>query len=83
MIAEPDTLDAQDDVMSAETIEEMAHNFLLPSRKFHNRHDWRAVDAVPVESRIHSERSYRAAGRENQGQIVGVRSEGLCRPYLG
>jgi len=29
VIAEPDTVDAQGDVMSAETIEEMAHNFLL------------------------------------------------------
>jgi hypothetical protein len=38
--------------MSAETIEEMAHNFLLRSRKFDNRHDWRAVDAALVESWI-------------------------------
>jgi len=38
--------------MSAETIETMAHNYMLNSRKFDNRHDWRAVDAAPVESRI-------------------------------
>ncbi len=31
VIAEPDTVDAQGDVMSAETVEEMAHNFLLRS----------------------------------------------------
>ena len=55
VIAEPDTVDAQGDVMSAETIEEMAHNFLLRSRKFDNRHDWRAVDAAPVESWIQRE----------------------------
>jgi len=55
VIAEPDTVDAQGDVMSAETIEEMAHNFLLRSRKFDNRHDWRAVDAAPVESWIKRE----------------------------
>ena len=55
VIAEPDTIDAQGDVMSAETIEEMAHNFLLRSRKFDNRHDWRTVDAAPVESWIQRE----------------------------
>ena len=47
MIAEPDTVDAQGDVMSAETIEEIAHNFLLRPRKFDNRHDWRELDAAP------------------------------------
>ena len=55
VIAETDTVDAQGDVMSDETIEEMAHNFLLRSRKFDNRHDWRAVDAAPVESWIQRE----------------------------
>ncbi len=55
VIAEPDTVDAQGDVMSAETIEEMAHNFLLRSRKFDNRHDWRTGDAAPVESWIKRE----------------------------
>jgi hypothetical protein len=38
--------------MSAETIEAMAHNYMRSSRKFDNRHDWRAVDAAPIESRI-------------------------------
>ena len=42
--------------MSAETIEAMAHNYMRSSRKFDNRHDWRAVDAAPVESRIQRER---------------------------
>ena len=55
VIAEPDTVDAQGDVMSAETIEAMAHNYMLISRKFDNRHDWRAVDAAPVESWIQRE----------------------------
>jgi hypothetical protein len=41
--------------MSAETIEEMAHNFLFHSRKFDNRHDWKEVDAAPVESWIERE----------------------------
>jgi len=44
VIAETDTVDAQGDVMSAETIEEVAHNYMLRSRKFDNRYDWRAVD---------------------------------------
>jgi hypothetical protein len=55
VIAEPDTVDAQGDTMSAETIETMAHNYMLNSRKFDNRHDWRAVDASPVESWIQRE----------------------------
>jgi len=80
LITEPDTVDAQGDVMSAETIEEMAHNFLFRSLEFDNRHDWRAVDAALVESWIQRDNS--APGREDQGQIVGGRGEGLCRPYL-
>jgi hypothetical protein len=80
VIAEPDTVDAQGDVMSAETIEEMAHNFLLRSRKFDNRHDWKAVDAAPVESWI-SERGYGAPEGEDQGQFLGGRGKGLCRPF--
>ncbi len=55
VIAEPDTVDAQGDVMSTETIEKMAHSYLLNSRKFDNRHDWKAVDAAPVESWIQRE----------------------------
>ena len=81
VIAEPDTVDAQGDVMSAETMEEMAHIFLLRSRKFDNRHDWRAVDAALVESWIN--RGYRTPGGEDQGQIVGGRGDGLCRSYSG
>lgn len=80
VIAEPDTLDAQGDVMSAETIEELAHNFLLPSRKFDNRHDWRAVDPAPVESWIKREATLLL--REKIKAIVGWRAEGICRPYL-
>jgi len=80
VITEPDTVDAQGDVMSAETIEEMAHNFLIRPRNFVNRHDWRAVDAAPVESWI--KRGYRTPGGEDQGQIVGGRGDGLCRSYL-
>jgi len=34
----------------------MAHSYMLSSRKFDNRHDWRAVDAAHIESRI-SERA--------------------------
>ncbi len=30
----------------------MAHSYMLNSRKFYNRHDWRAVDDAPVESWI-------------------------------
>ena len=52
VIAESDISDAQGDVMSAETIEEMAHNYMLNSRKFDERHDWRAIDAAIVESWI-------------------------------
>jgi len=81
VIAELDTVDAQGDVMIAETIEEMAHIFLLRSRKFDNRHDWRAVDAALVESWIN--RGYRTPGGEDQGQIVGGRGDGLCRSYSG
>jgi hypothetical protein len=33
----------------------MAHSYLLNSRKFDNRHDWKAVDAAPVESWIQRE----------------------------
>lgn len=55
VIAEPDTVDAQGDVMTAETIEAMAHDFMLYSRKYDERHDWRAVDAAPVESWIQRE----------------------------
>jgi len=52
VIAESDIKDAQGDVMSAETIENMAHDYMLKSRKFDDRHNWRAVDAAIDESRI-------------------------------
>ena len=74
VIAEPDTVDAQGDVMSAETMEEMAHIFLLRSRKFDNRHDWRAVNAVPVESWIQREATVLVGERiRARSWIVGVK----------
>jgi len=74
VIAEPDTVDAQGDVMSAETIEEMAHNFLLRSRKFDNRHDWKAVDAAPVESWIQREATVLLGERiKAKSWVVGVK----------
>lgn len=74
MIAEPDTVDAQVDVMSAETIEEMAHNFLLRPRKFDNRHDWRELDAAPVESWIQREATVLLGERiKAKSWVVGVK----------
>ncbi len=74
VIAEPDTVDAQGDVMSAETIEEMAHNFLLRSRKFDNRHDWKPVDAAPVESWIQREATVLLGERiKAKSWVVGVK----------
>ena len=52
VIAESDIKDAQGDLMSAETSESMAHDYMLKSRKFDDRHNWRAVDAAIVESWI-------------------------------
>lgn len=40
------------DVMSAETIENPAYDYLPKSRKFNDRYNWRAVDAAIVESWI-------------------------------
>ena len=74
VIAEPDTVDAQGDVMSAETIEEMAHNFLLRPRKFDNRHDWRGLDAAPVESWIEREATVLLGERiKVKSWVVGVK----------
>ena len=70
VIAEPDTVDAQGDVMSAETIEEMSHNFLLRSRKFDKRHDWRE-GRCRAGRVLDSEGSYSAPGGEDQGQKHG------------
>ena len=84
VIAEPDTVDAQGDVMNAETIEEMAHNFLLRSRKFDNRHDWRAVDAAPVESWIQREATVLLGrgSRPNRGWSVKVFADHIWQKVL-
>jgi len=50
VIAESDMIDAQGDVMSARTIEDMAHDFMIRSRKFDDRHNWKQVAAALVES---------------------------------
>jgi hypothetical protein len=74
VIAEPDIADAQGDVMSAETIETMAHNYMLISRKFDNRHDWKAVDAAPVESWIQREATILLGeGIKANSWVVGVK----------
>ena len=52
VIAESGMVDAQGDVMSAQTIEEMAHDYMIRSRKFDDRHNWKQVAAVLVESWI-------------------------------
>jgi hypothetical protein len=81
VIAEPDIGDAQGDVMSAETIEGMAHNYMLRSRRFDNIYDW-GDGRCRAGQVLDSERGYSAPGGKDQGQIVGGRGEGLCRPYL-
>ena len=84
VIAETDTVDAQGDVISDETIEEMAHNFLLRSRKFDNRHDWRAVDAAPVESWIQREATVLLGrgSRPNRGWSVKVFADHIWQKVL-
>jgi Putative phage serine protease XkdF len=73
VIAEHDTVDAHSDVMSAETIEEMAHNLLLRPRKFDNRHDWRELDAAPVESWIQREATVLLGERiKDKSWVVGA-----------
>ncbi len=52
VIAESGMIDAQGDVMSARTIEDMAHDFMIRSRKFDDRHNWKQAAAVLVESWI-------------------------------
>ncbi len=60
--------------MRAETIEEMAHNFQHRSRKFDNRHDWKAVDAAPVESWIQREATVLVGERiRARSWVVGVK----------
>lgn len=58
VISESDMVDAQGDVMSARTIEDMAHDYLIRSRKFDERHNWKAVAATLVESWIVREDTY-------------------------
>ena len=58
VISESDMVDAQGDVMSARTIEDMAHDYMIRSRKFDKRHDWKAVAAMLVESWIVREDAY-------------------------
>ena len=55
VIAESGMVDAQGDVMSAQTIEDMAHDFMIRFRRFDERHNWRQVAAMPVESWIFRE----------------------------
>ena len=55
-------------------LEKMAHNFLLRSRKFDNRHDWKAVDAAPVESWIQREATVLLGERiKAKSWVVGVK----------
>lgn len=55
VIAESGMVDAQRDVMSARTIEDMAHNFMMRFRRFDERHSWRQIPAMPVESWVFRE----------------------------
>ena len=50
VIAESGMVDAQGDVMNAQTIEDMAHDYMMRFRRFDERHNWKQVEAVPVES---------------------------------
>ena len=55
VIAESGMVDAQGDVMSAQTIEDMAHDFMIRFRRFDERHSWRQISAMPVESWVFRE----------------------------
>lgn len=55
VIAESGVVDAQGDVMSARTIEDMAHDFMIRFRRFDERHSWRQISAMPVESWVFRE----------------------------
>jgi len=55
VIAESGMVDAQGDVMDAQTIEDMAHNFMMRFRRFDERHNWKQVEALPVESWVFRE----------------------------
>lgn len=55
VIAESGMVDAQGDVMSPQTIEDMAHDFMIRFRRFDERHSWRQISAMPVESWVFRE----------------------------
>jgi hypothetical protein len=55
VIAESGMVDTQGDVMDARTIEDMAHNFMMRFRSFDERHNWKQVEALPVESWVFKE----------------------------
>ena len=52
---------------------------MLNSRELYNRREWRAIDAVPLESWIQRDDP---PSRENQGQFAGWWLEGLCKLHL-
>lgn len=55
VIAESGMVDAQGDVMDARTIEDMAHDFMIRFRRFDERHNWKQLAAVPVDSWVFHE----------------------------
>ncbi len=55
VIAESGMVDAQGDVMSAQTIDDMAHDFMIRFRRFDERHSWRQIEAMPMESWVFRE----------------------------
>ncbi len=52
IVLEPDTVDAQDDIISHEEIEQTAHAFLANSRVVYKEHESRVEDCHVVESYI-------------------------------
>lgn len=51
VVLEPDMMDSQEDVMSADDIEETAHAYMVRSRVIGSGHE-KPIDAIPVESYI-------------------------------
>lgn len=51
IVLEPDTADAQDDIMTSEDIEETAHNYMIKARMIGASHT-QQIEAAPVESFI-------------------------------
>ena len=53
----------------------LAHSYMQSSRKFDNRHDWRTVDAAPVESRISEREAKILLGEKIKANswVVGVK----------